>query len=139
MTTKNFDDGLYCAERVLLEIAQQHNIQSPLIPRIATGLCSGMARTGGPCGALTGGILALGLIHGRDNRESTVERTYSAVQDLTEQFKSRHKSVHCQELLGCDLGTAEGQRTYVDNQLGQRCEVFTTSTIQLVEKILKTA
>ena len=132
-------DGLYCAETVLSEIANRHDIQSPLIPRIATGLCSGMARTGGPCGALTGGILALNLIHGRDDVSQSVERNYAAVQELTEQFLSSHGSTQCTELLGCDLASTEGQRQYNEQQLGQRCNQFAQKTIELVEGILQSA
>lgn len=132
-------DGLYCAETVLAEVAALHNIQSPLIPRIATGLCSGMARTSGPCGALTGGILALSLIHGRDEKGQSVERNYAAVQELMELFKVEHGSIHCRDLLGCDLGTTEGQRQYNDQQLGLRCNQFSQKTIELVEQILQSA
>ena len=103
-------DGLYCAETVLADVAAEHGIESSLIPRIATGLCSGMARTCGPCGALTGGILALNLVLGRDNRAQSVERNYAAVQELVERFEQQHGSTQCQQLLGCDLGTVEGQQ-----------------------------
>lgn len=132
-------DDLYCAETVLAAIARKHNIQSPLIPRIATGLCSGMARTCGPCGALTGGILGLNLMLGRDDKNVTVERNYAAVQELMELFKNEHGSIHCHELLGCDLGTAEGQRAYSQQELGLRCNEFSQKTISLVEEILITA
>jgi len=50
-----FDSGFYCAESVLLAIAGHKGIQSDLIPGIATGFCSGMSRTCGMCGAVTGG------------------------------------------------------------------------------------
>lgn len=132
-------DGLYCAETVLAEIAAVHNIHSPLIPRIATGLCSGMARTCGPCGALTGGILALNLIHGRDEKGQSVERNYAAVQELMELFNKEHGSIQCQELLGCDLSTTAGQRQYNEQQLGQHCNQFSQKTIELVEKVLQSA
>lgn len=42
-----FNSGYYCAESVLMAIAESRNVQSDLMPRIATGFCSGMARTGG--------------------------------------------------------------------------------------------
>lgn len=132
-------DGLYCAETVLKEIADRNGIDSPLIPRIATGLCSGMARTCGPCGALTGGILALNIIHGRDNEAQPVERNYAVVQELIERFRAEHGSIHCHKLLGCDLGTPEGQQIYNSQNLNQKCAQFSDKTIQLVEEVLLTA
>jgi hypothetical protein len=45
-----FTSGYFYAESVLLAIAESRGIQSDLIPRRATGFCSGIARTGGMCG-----------------------------------------------------------------------------------------
>lgn len=42
-----FKSGLYCAESVLLAIADEWGLSSKYIPRIATGFCGGMALTGG--------------------------------------------------------------------------------------------
>lgn len=41
MVDKTLDEGLYCAERVLAETADKYAIDSPLLPRIAAGRCSG--------------------------------------------------------------------------------------------------
>ena len=54
---ESFASGLYCAESVVLSIARSQGIESDLLPKLATGFCSGMARTCGTCGALSGAIL----------------------------------------------------------------------------------
>ena len=36
-----FQSGWYCAESVLLAIAEAHGIESEIIPKIATAFCSG--------------------------------------------------------------------------------------------------
>ncbi|GBD95663.1 MAG TPA: C_GCAxxG_C_C family protein [Nitrospirae bacterium] len=64
-----FDSGYYCAENVLLAIAESQGIQSDLIPKIATGFCSGISRTCGMCGALSGAIMSLNLLYGRSSPE----------------------------------------------------------------------
>ena len=51
-----FRSGFFCAESVLQAIAESLDIRSDLIPRIATGFCSGVARTGGMCGAVSGAV-----------------------------------------------------------------------------------
>jgi hypothetical protein len=43
---EHFISGYYCAESVLLAVSEAKGIQSDLIPKIASGFCSGMARTG---------------------------------------------------------------------------------------------
>ena len=132
-------DEMFCAETVLQKIADEQQITSPLVPRIATGLCSGMSRTNGPCGAMTGGILALNLVLGRDDKTQGVERNYAAVQELVEKFAQVHSSTQCSELLGCDLATAEGQLKFREEKLALRCAEYSDSVIQMVRKILQTA
>lgn len=120
-----FDSGFYCAEAVLLAVAKHNGIESPLIPAIATGFCSGLSRTSGMCGALTGGILGLNLVYGRDREVESVEQNYSAVQRLVSEFGAACGSTKCSELLGCDLGTPEGQQTFRENKLHERCREYT--------------
>ncbi len=132
-----FDAGLYCAESVLTVVAKRYNIESDLIPGIATGLCSGMGRTCGTCGALTGGILALNLLLGRKSADDSVERNYESVQKLVDSYTKLYGSTNCAELLGCDLGSKEGQSTFANETLHRRCREFTGMAADLVIKIIE--
>lgn len=135
---KRFDEGLYCAESVLATVAEALGIESSLIPGVATGFCSGMARTCGPCGALTGGILGLNLAFGRSSAAKSVENNYAAVQTLVDQFREIFGSTNCGELLGCDLGTEEGQRIFGAEALITRCREFTGKAAELTIRIIET-
>ena len=78
---------------------------------------NGQARRG-VRGAVSGGILVLGLRHGRGAAAEglSTEVTYAKTRALMERFRQRHGSYICRELLkGCDLTTAEGQDSYTDN------------------------
>lgn len=119
-----FDAGYYCAEAVLLAVARHAGVDSPLIPAIATGFCSGVSRTSGMCGALTGGILGLNLAYGRDRAGESVEQNYRMVQRLVAEFDAACGSTQCSALLGCDLGTPEGQQAFRDHALHTRCREF---------------
>lgn len=132
-----FETGLYCAESVLAAVARELGIDSPLIPAIATGFCSGMARTGGPCGALTGGILALNLATGRHTAVETVEANYDKVQRLIQSFEDAHGATRCDALLGCHLGTPEGQRAFREQGLHERCREYTASAARLAARLAK--
>ena len=134
----SFEAGLYCAESVVKSVAERYGVDSPLVPRIATGFCSGMARTRGPCGALSGGVLALNLVLGRDHPEQSVEENYAAVQRLVERFQSRFGATECEQLLDCDLGTAEGQAKFERDGLADRCTRFTAEAARIVDELLDT-
>lgn len=126
-----FDAGFYCAEASLMAVAKHHGIESPLIPAIATGFCSGLSRTSGMCGALTGGILGLNLVYGRERERESVEQNYAAVQRLVSEFGAACGSTKCSELLGCDLGTAEGLQSFRANRLHERCREYTAMATRI--------
>ena len=134
-----FSSGLYCAESVLKVIADEENIESPLIPGIATGFCSGMSRTCNMCGALTGGILALNVVFGRSSSEESVEENYEAVQSLVNMFKNEFGATNCQELLGCDLGSEKGQEEFNENNLHLKCREYTGKVAELAHEIINNA
>src|ERR1035437_7041682 len=82
-----FASGLYCAESVVLALAKAQGIESDLLPKVATAFCSGMARTCGPCGALTGAMMGLSLGLGRSDITGTVQPSYTATQRLIQEFE----------------------------------------------------
>jgi C_GCAxxG_C_C family probable redox protein len=120
-----FKQGLFCAESVLQAVAESQNIENDLIPRIATGFCSGIARTNGLCGAAGGAILAINMLCGRDDTTSTVEGNYNVVRDFIRRFEAEFGSVNCYQLIGCRLDTPEGQAFFKENNLWDKCLVFT--------------
>lgn len=126
-----FRQGLFCAESVLMAMAEEHCIESDLIPRIATGFCGGVARTGGICGAVSGGIMALGLVRGRDDGNAAVDAAYGAVRDFVARFEAEYGSTNCFELIGCRLDTPEGQAHFRENGLWENCRIFTREAARM--------
>lgn len=114
-------EGMLCAESVLMAVAEAQGLSSPLIPRIATGLCGGMSRSNRLCGAFTGGVLAVGLAYGRDNAEQSHEEAYSFVQEYMERFERRFGASDCSTLCGCDLSTPEGKKAFRENRVIEKC------------------
>ncbi len=132
-----FTSGMFCAESVLQAVAESQGCASPLIPRIATGLCAGCSRTGNLCGALTGGMLAISLVHGRDCPDDSRDACYSRVQALANAFQETFGAVNCAELLGYRLDDEEQLRKVRELGLIQsRCLGFTEQTVRLVLDLL---
>ncbi len=134
---QHFGNGLYCAESVVLAVTQAHGIESELLPKMATAFCSGMARTCGPCGALTGAVMGISAVLGRSNADDSVQDTYRATALLVDRFEQTFGSRNCHELLGCDLGTAEGQTQFREQQLHEHCRRYTTQAAAFAEEILQ--
>lgn len=132
-----FQSGYYCAESVLLAISESYGVHSEIIPKIATGFCSGMARTGNQCGALSGGIMGISLLTGRSKPGESVDKNYAKVAELLEAFESKFGSRTCMGLIGCDLATEEGQITFGEQNLIEKCYRFTEGAVQLAMEILE--
>ncbi len=126
MKTKNevavetFLAGYNCAQSVLYAFGPGLGLDGETSLKLATGLGAGMGRRGEVCGAVTGGILALGQKFGRGSQQDrpATEETYQKTLDLMARFEERHGSCLCRVLLdGCDLRTAEGQRYFREHDL----------------------
>lgn len=126
----------YCAESVLLAMAEAHGIQSDFIPRIATGFCSGLARTCRTCGAVSGAMMGLNLLTGRSAPGAPVEENYALVRELLKGFEDRFGSTNCEELTGCDLGTAEGQEFFWANEVFERCRRYTEEATRIAMSLI---
>jgi C_GCAxxG_C_C family probable redox protein len=56
-----FLSGYNCAQSILLTMSEHRDGENVLIPRIATAFGGGIGRCGSICGALTGGVMAIGI------------------------------------------------------------------------------
>jgi C_GCAxxG_C_C family probable redox protein len=133
---QSFRDGLYCAESVVVALARAQGIESELLPKVASAFCGGMARTRGTCGALTGAMMGIGLAVGRGSAGQSVQPSYAATQRLIGQFEQEFGSRECHVLLGCDLGTPEGQAAFREQRLAERCVGYTARAAEMAATIL---
>jgi C_GCAxxG_C_C family probable redox protein len=107
--------------------------------RVACGFGGGCARLGLTCGAVTGAYMVIGLKYGKvkaDDNDAK-EKTYAFVQEFSERFVARNKSLNCTELLGCDLGTPEGRVKVKElNLMVAVCEKLVRDAVEILEEIL---
>jgi C_GCAxxG_C_C family probable redox protein len=133
----SFASGLFCAESVVLAIAKAEGLESALLPKAATAFCSGMARSCGTCGALTGAIMGVSLVLGRSSANESVQPSYTATQRLIQEFEREFGSRDCQVLLGgCDISTPEGHAMFKEKKLGQRCLQFTGKAAEIAARVI---
>jgi C_GCAxxG_C_C family probable redox protein len=96
-----------------------------------------VARTSGTCGAVSGAILAINLLTGRSAPGAPVDDNYAAVRKLVDTFQERFGSTNCGELLGCHLGTEEGQRTFREKNLHARCLDYAEEATRIALSIIE--
>jgi len=132
-----FEQGLCCAESVLQAIAESRGIHSDLIPRIATGLCAGISRTGGICGAVSGGVLAISMVTGRSNAQEPREENHRLVRQFLAECETKFGSTNCEKLIGCRLDTPEGQQFFKEHNLHEKCAGFSREAARIAARLLE--
>ena len=93
-------------------MSQDLGIENEVIPRIASGFGGGIGGTGAVCGAVVGGVMAIGLKHGRDAPSEDRFGTWQMVQEFRRRFEAEMEEINCRELTGMDLGTEEGRKQF---------------------------
>jgi len=132
-----FQQGFCCAESVLQAVAESRGIQSELIPKIATGLCGGMGRTGGICGAISGGVLAINLATGRRNPQDPRAENERLVRLFLAECRATFGATDCAQLIGCRLDTPEGQQYFKEHNLRERCAGFVREAARLASELIE--
>lgn len=134
-----FMSGYNCAQAVVFAHCDELGLEKNAALKLACGFGAGMGRKEEVCGAVSGGVLVLGAIHGRgeNDERSANENTYAKTRELLERFQSRHGSYLCRALLdGCDLTTREGQSYFKQNDLlNKTCKECVRSVVQILEEI----
>ena len=119
MAEAKFMEGYNCAQSVLFSFCDGLGLDEDCALKLSCGFGGGMGRQGEICGAVSGGIIALGLKFGRGKNDKRAETdlTYSKIREFMHRFSAKHGSCLCRELLsGCDLATPAGQEFYKDNE-----------------------
>jgi len=137
---EKFSSGYNCSQSVLYSFCDDLHLDKDTALRLACGFGGGIAKRQEICGAVSGGILAIGLKHGRgEGQEKPVtEAMYLKVRALTSRFEARHGSCSCRALLnGCDLNTPEGQLYFKENDLmNKTCKECVKTVVMTLEEIL---
>jgi C_GCAxxG_C_C family probable redox protein len=125
-----------CAQSVFAAFSSQLGMDESRMLKLASPLGGGIARRGQVCGAVTGALLALGLARGSDTPDGK-EAAYRLGQEFLQRFETRHGTLLCRELLGCDISTEPGRRQAQDNNLFTTlCPQFVGDAAEIVQSML---
>ncbi len=100
----------YCSEAVVKTIIDEFQIDvSEDVIKMASGFPVGMGGMGCTCGALTGGVMAIGLVYGRSQgKDPKVNKAMELSAKLYQIFCELHKVSCCKVLTrGMEKGSPE--------------------------------
>ena len=130
-----FKEGFSCSQAILSTYGEELGIDKATALKISAPFGGGMARMGETCGAVTGAFMVIGLRHAVSKEEK--EKLYCLINKFVERFKSKNASIVCKELLGYDIGTAEGKKAVKEKGLiDTLCPKLVRDAAEILEEIL---
>lgn len=133
---RDLTHGYNCAQSVIHQYVSELNIDEKNTLKIAHGFGGGM-RCGTTCGAVSGSVMALGLLFGSSDCTDleAKERVSLKVKAFMKEFKLKHNTTQCIDLLGIDISTPEGRNAATEADLFKtNCAEYIKTAIELIEK-----
>jgi hypothetical protein len=131
--------GYCCSQLLLLLALQARDETNPALLRGMRGLCHGIGQSGGPCGLLTGGAVALAYLAGKDDQDphpllEAMENDYA----LWFYERTRAYGGFGCEQVALGLGAASGAATGAARELDQSlCGNFLAECWEKILQILE--
>lgn len=100
--------GYHCAEVVSKTITEAYaNEPGTDIPKVASGFGGGIGRTFGDiCGILSGGVIALSYLYGRNSPGENIKKTFELTAEWRKRFIEKVGFTQCPSILA-KLGEQE--------------------------------
>ncbi|HYH02179.1 MAG TPA: C-GCAxxG-C-C family protein [Bacillota bacterium] len=127
-----FNEGCNCAQAVISSYCDEWGLDRGTAVKLASAFGGGMGRMGEVCGAVTGALMLIGLQY--SPAAQTKDELYELVQQFTADFKARHGSIYCKELIGTEIITAESRKLAAD-KFKNICPVLVEDAVKILEHI----
>ena len=130
-----FQNGTCGTQAIVATYGDQFGISQEMALRFGCGFSGGIGLTGEVCGMVAGAVILLGMKHGpktvkqRDEYENTVELAKQFVKD----FKAKHGSVACRDIIQCDISTPEAYAKAHEDDTFQVCGHCLQTVVDLLE------
>lgn len=107
----------YCSEAIVKAIKDAFELDfSDDVIKMASGFPIGIGGSGCTCGAVSGGVMALGMVFGRkEGSDPKVKKAMELSAELHDRFREKRKFVCCKILTkGMELGTPNHKKQCVE-------------------------
>ena len=107
-TEDNFRGGYFCCEALMAAIRDNFELDVPKeVIAMSSGMAVGAGRSGCMCGALNGGILALGMFFGRTEQKGPADPQVVKCMQLTHELHDWFKEANGKNAICCRILTRE--------------------------------
>lgn len=134
---KLYQEEFNCPQAVLCAHADELGLDLETALKIASPFGGGIARTGKICGAITGGLMVIGLRNwnSENERQNAKDDVYKISNQFLVELTKRSKTLNCEELLGISVSTAEGRALIKEKNLNVKvCHKVINDVMDVLEK-----
>lgn len=99
-----FKSGYNCAQALFLTYAEKYGFNKETALKLSSSFGGGMGRLREVCGAVSAMFMIAGLEKGysENNNDELKTKHYALIQKLAHEFRQKHGTIICRELLGLD-------------------------------------
>lgn len=134
---ERFAQEFNCSQSVFSAFASKFGIPDEIALKLASPFGGGTAHQGYVCGAVTGGLMVLGLGKGNATPE-TKDETYRLAKEYIRRFQELHGSILCRELTGYDISNPdEFQKARESRVFYDTCPGLVKDAAELVSEFLE--
>ncbi len=130
--------GFNCCQSVVAAFSDLTGLSEQACFDIGGGFGAG-AGTGELCGAITGAVMALGLLTPVDAADpvGSKKRTVTLSKELQKRFSEKFGALRCQELLKNKFTPDDTTPAARDMGLIGHCDIMIVTAVEIVEEMLK--
>jgi len=135
-----------CSQATLGGLINAFGIGGPDLPRVSTCMAAGIVRRGHICGALTGGLIMIGFLTGRDDMEMfpQYQRGMDYGNRLYEKFEKAYGTVSCAELQQQHFGRTYDLQSPEErealhkrmDEIGTGCQSVTSAGARMTAEVM---
>jgi C_GCAxxG_C_C family probable redox protein len=130
---KAFREGANCCQSVLSSCSELTGIDPLKSRAVAAAFGGGICHWGQTCGAVNGGLMALGLIY----PELSKDEIYELGNKFAANFVTRNGSTQCKGLIGVDFSDAEQYaKAKSDNVFQLRCGKYIGDAVDILKEMI---
>ena len=134
-----FDQHYNCAQSTVAPFAKRFGADLDMVFKLATPFGGGIGHSGKICGAVSGGIMAIGLARGITVYDSEKKAAcYDLAKEFQERFVDLYGDLACPSLLGLDIGDpGELEEAREQDLFHTLCPCFVADAARIVAEMLE--
>lgn len=127
--------GFFCDEAVMSAIRSDFKVDVPeLVIAMSSGMSVGLGRSGCLCGALNGGVMAMGMFFGRTTQDGPQDPRVNHLMGLSKELHDWFREANCKHAACCRVLTRGFDMSSGEHK--QQCIAFTGLCAGKVAEIL---